>query len=57
MARVFLVSALVSLARCQDSLDSLLINPSTISVSGFSSGGCFATQFHTAFSASVRSAS
>ena len=53
MTPVFLVFTLVSLARCQDSLDSLHINPSTISVSGFSSGGCFATQFHTAFSASV----
>ena len=35
-------------------LDNLLINSSTISVSGFSSGACFATQFHTAFSKSVR---
>ena len=53
MTKLFLVLTLVSMARCQDSLDSLHINPSTISVSGFSSGGCFATQFHTAFSASV----
>merc|ERR1711913_226193 len=35
-------------------LDNLNINRYTISVSGFSSGGCFSTQFHTAFSASVR---
>ena len=39
---------------CQDSiLDNLRINPHTVSVSGMSSGACFATQFHTAFSASV----
>jgi hypothetical protein len=30
------------------------INEDTISVSGFSSGGCFSTQFHFAFSKSVR---
>ena len=35
-------------------LDNLNINPDTISVSGFSSGGCFSTQFHTAFSSSVK---
>ena len=29
------------------------VDPATIVVSGFSSGGCFATQFHTAFSATV----
>jgi len=29
------------------------VNPDTIAVSGFSSGGCFATQFHTAFSGTV----
>ena len=29
------------------------MSPATIVASGFSSGGCFATQFHTAFSASV----
>ena len=34
--------------------DNLWINSSTISVSGFSSGACFATQFHVAFSKSVR---
>ena len=32
---------------------SFSVNSSTIAVSGFSSGGCFATQFHTAFSATV----
>ena len=36
------------------SIDNLWINSSTISVSGFSSGACFATQFHVAFSKSVR---
>ena len=43
-----------SMVNCQnDVLDNLDINQETISVSGFSSGACFATQFHTAFSASV----
>ena len=31
----------------------LSVNPDTIAVSGFSSGGCFATQFHAAFSGTV----
>lgn len=45
---------LFSMVNCQnDVLDNLDINQETISVSGFSSGACFATQFHTAFSASV----
>ena len=43
-----------SMVNCQnDVLDNLDINQETLSVSGFSSGACFATQFHTAFSASV----
>ena len=35
------------------SLPELPVLPDTISVSGISSGGCFATQFHVAFSATV----
>jgi len=34
-------------------LSALSVNLSTIAVSGFSSGGCFANQFHAAFSATV----
>ena len=34
-------------------LPKLSVTRDTISVSGISSGGCFATQFHVAFSASV----
>ena len=52
-----LLLTLVTAVFCQDPnsvLDNLRINPDTISVSGFSSGACFASQFHMAFSASVR---
>merc|ERR1712215_486750 len=38
---------------CSSPLDNLNVNPATLGVSGFSSGGCFATQFHTAFSQSI----
>ena len=34
-------------------LDNLKINPDTIAISGFSSGGYFSTQFHVAFSEKV----
>ena len=36
-----------------DILDNLKINPDTIAISGFSSGGYFSTQFHVAFSKKV----
>ena len=36
-------------------LDNLNINPDTIAISGFSSGGYFSTQFHVAFSEKVTS--
>ena len=52
-----LLLTLVTAVFCQDPnsvLDNLRINPDTVSVSGFSSGACFASQFHMAFSASVR---
>jgi len=51
MLRILLVSLISS--SLGSPLDNLNINPDTISVSGFSSGGCFSTQFHTAFSASI----
>ena len=34
-------------------LERLNINPDTIAISGFSSGGAFSTQFHVAFSQKV----
>ena len=34
-------------------LERLNINPDTITISGFSSGGAFSTQFHVAFSQKV----
>ena len=37
-----------------DILDNLKINPDTIAISGFSSGGYFSTQFHVAFSKKVK---
>ena len=37
----------------QGPLDNLNINPDTIAISGFSSGGYFSTQFHVAFSEKV----
>jgi len=36
-----------------DILDNLKINPDTIAISGFSSGGYFSTQFHVAFSKKI----
>ena len=50
----YILCLLVTIVFCQnDILDNLHINPQTITISGFSSGGGFAHQFHTAFSASV----
>jgi len=43
----------LSIAARAQLLPQLAVNPGTIAVSGFSSGGCFATQFHAAFSATV----
>merc|ERR1719336_1417103 len=51
MLKILLISLISS--SLGSPLDNLNINPDTISVSGFSSGGCFSTQFHTAFSASI----
>ena len=50
---LFFLATIICVLSQESVLDNLNINPDTISVSGFSSGGCFATQFHTAFSASV----
>ena len=51
-----LLSSVFLLGICHSSpLDNLTVNNNTIAVSGFSSGGCFATQFHTAFSKAVSS--
>ena len=53
LLKIYILSLFI-VTNCQNEvLDNLDINPDTISVSGLSSGACFATQFHTAFSASV----
>merc|ERR1711962_258399 len=49
---IFLFSML-HLSLATPPLSQLSVNPDTIAVSGFSSGGCFATQFHAAFSGTV----
>ena len=48
-----LVCCYSTLGARANSLPKLSVTQDTISVSGISSGGCFATQFHVAFSASV----
>jgi len=49
-----ILSSVFLLGTCLSSpLDNLTVNTNTIAVSGFSSGGCFATQFHTAFSKAI----
>ena len=40
-------------ATSDSALERLNINPDTIAISGFSSGGAFSTQFHVAFSQKV----
>ena len=52
----FFVNAwIISVAGTESPLENLNINPDTIAISGFSSGGAFSTQFHVAFSERVGS--
>merc|ERR1712012_429640 len=48
-----LLFSMLHLSLATPPLSQLSVNPDTIAVSGFSSGGCFATQFHAAFSGTV----
>jgi len=52
MAMLLLILSFPS-THAAPTLTEMSVSPATIVASGFSSGGCFATQFHTAFSASV----
>ena len=56
MLKLLLCLLSLSFVMCSENsvLDNLDINPDTLSVSGFSSGGAFANQLHIAFSKSVR---
>jgi len=50
---MILLLPIIHLSAAAQLLPQLSVNPDTIAVSGFSSGGCFATQFHAAFSGTV----